>query len=132
VSLDSKDWVLERVPAMADPVTRPTRHPWWLRAMYTVLLVAVLSLMLLFLQDVLVAVESEGGELHHLFVFDLAWPFFLIAGLASLIAGLASLIIGLLRADAGLTRYGAFAVAVVAGAVLLIVIAERLQAPEHP
>jgi hypothetical protein len=116
---------------MAHPVTRPISHPWWLRAMYTVLLVAVLSLVLLLLQDVLTAVESEGGELHHLFVFDLAWPLFLVAGLASLIAGLVSLIIGLLRADAGLTRYGALAVAFVLGAVLLIVIAEKLEAPEH-
>jgi hypothetical protein len=118
---------------MAHPVTRPIRHPWWLWAMYTVLLVAVLSLVLLLLQDVLTAVESEGGELHHLFVFDLAWPLFLVAGLASLIAGLASLIIGVLRADAGLTRYGALAVAFVLGAVLLIVAAEKLQAPapEH-
>lgn len=118
---------------MARVVTRPTRHPWWLRAMYTVLLVAVLSLVLLLLQDVLAVVESEGGELHHLFVFDLAWPLFLVAGLASLIAGLVSLLIGVLRADAGLTRYGALAVAFVLGAVLLIVAAEKMQAPapEH-
>jgi hypothetical protein len=111
---------------------RRIRHSWLLRAMYTVLLVAVLSLVLFLLQDVLTAVESEGGELHHLFVFDLAWPLFLVAGLASLIAGVISLIIGLIRPDAGLTRYGTLAVAFVLGTVLLIVIAEKLQAPEHP
>jgi hypothetical protein len=119
---------------MARAVMRRTRHPWWLRAMYTVLLVAVLSLVLLLLQDVITVLESEGGELHHLFVFDLAWPLFLVAGLTSLIAGLVSLLIGLLRADAGLTRYGALAVAFVLGAVLLIVASEKAQtsAPEHP
>lgn len=118
---------------MAQAVTRRTRHPWWLRAMYSVLLVAVLSLVLLLLQDVLTVVESERGELHHLSVFDLAWPLFLVAGLVSLIAGLVSLLIGLLRADAGLTRYRLLAVAFVLGAVLLIVAAEKLQAPasEH-
>ena len=119
---------------MARAVTRRTRHPWWLRAMYTILMVAVLSLVLLVLQDVLAVFESKGGELHHLFVFDLAWPLFLVAGLASLIAGLVSLLIGVPRADAGLTRYGALAVAFVLGAVLLIVAGEKLQAsaPEHP
>jgi hypothetical protein len=118
---------------MARAVTRRTRHPWWLGAMYTVLLVAVLSLLLLLLQDVLTVVESEGGELHHLFVFDLAWPLFLVAGLVSLIAGLVSLLIGLLRADAGLTRYGLLVVAFLLGAILVIVAVDRLQAPasEH-
>lgn len=118
---------------MARAVTRRTRHPWWLGAMYTVLLVAVLSLLLLLLQDLLTVVESEGGELHHLFVFDLAWPLFLVAGLASLIAGLVSLLIGVLRADAGLTRYGLLVVAFLLGAILLIVAVDRLQAPapEH-
>ena len=111
---------------------RRIRHSWLLRAMYTVLSVAVLSLVLLLLQDVLTAVESEGGELHHLFVFDLAWPLFLVAGSASLIAGVVSLIIGAIRANAGLTRYGALAVAFVLGTVLLILVAEKLQAPEHP
>jgi hypothetical protein len=118
---------------MARAVTRRTRHPWWLGAMYTVLLVAVLSLVLLLLQDVLTVVESDGGELHHLFVFDLAWPLFLVAGLVSLIAGLVSLLIGLLRADAGLTRYGLLVVAFILGAILLIVAVDRVQAPapEH-
>jgi hypothetical protein len=101
--------------------------------MYIVLLVAVLSLVLLLLQDVLTIVESKGGELHHLFVFDMAWPLFLVAGLVSLVAGLVSLLIGLLRADAGLTRFGLLAVAFLLGAVLLIVAVERLPAPapEH-
>jgi hypothetical protein len=104
------------------------RPPWWLRAMYAVLLLAVLSLVLLVLQDVLTAVEPEGGELHHLFVFDLAWPVFLIAALATLIAGVATLVIGRLRSDARLTRYGVWAVAFL-GVTALIIVTESLQPP---
>ena len=74
--------------------------------MYAVLLLAVLSLVILVLQDVLTTVEPEGSELHHLFVFDMAWLAFLIAGLATLIAGVAALVVGRLRSDAQLTRYG--------------------------
>jgi hypothetical protein len=94
--------------------------------MYLVLLLAVLSLMLLTLQDVLTAVEPESGELHHLFVFDLAWPVFLIAGLATVIAGVAALVIGRLRSDAQLTRYGVWAVAFLV-AVLVTVVTESPQ-----
>ena len=78
--------------------------------MYAVLLLAVLSLVILVLQDVL-TVEPEGSELHHLFVFDMAWLAFLIAGLATLIAGVAALVVGRLRSDAQLTRCGVWAVA---------------------
>jgi ABC-type Fe3+ transport system permease subunit len=70
------------------------RLPWWLRAMYAVFLIAVLSLLLLVLQNVFTTVEPEGSELHHLFVFDIAWPVFLMAGLATLIAGVAALVVG--------------------------------------
>ena len=70
------------------------------------------------LQDVLTAVEPEGGELHHLFVFDLAWPLSSIAGLATLIAGVAALLIGRPRSDARLTRYGVWAVALLGVAAL--------------
>jgi len=94
-----------------------------------VLLLAALSLVLLVLQDVLTAVEPEGGELHHLFVFDLAWPVFLIAGLGSLIAAVAALVVGRLRSDVRLTRYGVWAVAFLVVALLLIIVAESLQSP---
>jgi hypothetical protein len=97
--------------------------------MYAVLLLAALSLVLLVLQDVLTAVEPEGGELHHLFVFDLAWPVFLIAGLGSLIAAVAALVVGRLRSDVRLTRYGVWAVAFLVVALLLIIVAESLQSP---
>jgi formate-dependent nitrite reductase membrane component NrfD len=94
---------------------------------------AVLSLVLLVLQDVLTTVEPEGSELHHLFVFDVAWPVFLIARLATLIAGVAAMVVDRLRSDAQLTRYGVWAVAFLVVAVLVIVVTESLQppAPEH-
>jgi hypothetical protein len=109
------------------------RSPRWLRAMYAILLLAALSFALLVLQDILNAVEPEGGELHHLFVFDLAWPVFLIVGLASLIAGVAALVVGRLRSDARLTRYGVWAVAFLVAAVVVTFVTESLQAPapEH-
>jgi hypothetical protein len=47
---------------MAEAVTPRRRRSWWLRAMYAVLLVTLLSVVLLLLQDVLSAVEYEGGE----------------------------------------------------------------------
>ena len=109
------------------------RLPWWLQATYAVFILAVLSLVLLVLQDVFTAFEPQGSELHHLFVFDIAWPVFLIAGFATLIAGVAALVVGRLRSDAQLTRYGVWAVAFLAVAVLVIVVTESLQppAPEH-
>jgi hypothetical protein len=101
--------------------------------MYAMLLIAAVSLVLLVVQDVLTAIESEGGELHHLFVFDLAWPAFLIAGLESLVAGVAALVIGRLGRDARLTRYGVLVVALTVLAAFVIVVAESLQdpAPTH-
>jgi hypothetical protein len=114
---------------MNEASSQRVRAPWWLRAMYTLLLLAALSLVLLAMQDVLTAVEPEGGELHHLFVFDLAWPVFLIAGLATLIAGVAALVVGLLRSDTRLTRYGVWALALLVVAVLLIIVTESLMPP---
>jgi hypothetical protein len=119
---------------MTEPGSARVRSPWWLRAMYAVLLLAVLSFVLAVLQDVITALEPEGGELHHLFVFDLTWPVFLIAGVASLIAGAAALVIGRLRSEVQLTRYGVWAMAFIGVAVLVIIVAEssQSQAPEHP
>jgi len=114
---------------MNEASSQRVRSPRWLQAMYAVLLLAALSLVILVLQDVLTAVEPEGGELHHLFVFDLAWPLFLIAALATLIAGVAALLIGRLRSDNRLTRYGVWAVAFLVVAVLIIIVTESLQPP---
>jgi len=97
--------------------------------MYALLLLAALSLVLLVIQDVFTAVGPEGGELHHLFVFDLAWPVFLIAGLATLIAGVAAPVVSLLRSDTRLTRYGLWAFAFLLVAVLVIIVTESLQPP---
>jgi hypothetical protein len=119
--------------SMTEAGSEQVRSPWWLRVMYAVLLLAALSLVLLVLKDVIAAVEPEGGELHHLFVFDLAWPVFVIAGLATLLAGVAALVVGRLRSNPRLTRYGVWAMAVIVVAVVLIVVTESQQppAPEH-
>ena len=54
---------------------------WWsLRALYAILIVSAVALVILVLRDVVATLEADtGGELHDLFVFDLAWPVFLIA-----------------------------------------------------
>jgi hypothetical protein len=106
-----------------------TRVSLLLKTLYVVLVIAAVSLAVMFLQDIVAAVEGEGGELHHLFVFDLAWPVFLVTGLASAVAGLAALIMGRLRADVRLTRYGLWAVGFALFAVAIVVISESLEAP---
>jgi len=105
------------------------RIPLLLKTLYIVLVIAAVSLAVMFLQDIVATVEGEGGELHHLFVFDLAWPVFLVAGLASVVAGLAALVLGRLRADARLTRYGLWAVGFVVFAIAVVVVAQSLEAP---
>jgi hypothetical protein len=86
-----------------------------LRLLYGVLVVAVVSLALIFLQDVLAALEAEehageeDGGLHHLFIFDLAFPVFLFSTLVTLVGGVVALILGLVRHLAPLRRYAVFA-----------------------
>jgi hypothetical protein len=98
---------------------------WWLfRVLYAILIISAAALVVLLLGDVIAAVEAgTGGELHDLFVFDLAWPVFLIGSLATLVAGVAALIAGLLRQSPGLRRYATWALAytVVAVALLFVV-----------
>jgi hypothetical protein len=108
----------------------PRMHiPLLLKILYVVLVIAAVSLAVMLLQDIVAALEGEGGELHHLFVFDLAWPVFLVAALASAVAGVAALITGRLRADARFTRYGLWAVGFVVFAIAVVVVGESLQAP---
>jgi hypothetical protein len=110
-----------RSPRMGIPVL--------LKALYVVLVIAAVSLAVMFVQDLVAALEGEGGEIHHLFVFDLAWPVFLVSGLASTVAGLAALIMGRLRADVRLTRYGLWAVGFAVLAIATVVVSESLEAP---
>jgi hypothetical protein len=71
-------------------------------------------------------VTRSGGDRARLSRQDFANEVF--DPLADLVADRSDMV---LRAEAGLTRYGALAVAFVVGAVLPIVIAEKLEAPEH-
>ncbi|HKX15987.1 MAG TPA: hypothetical protein VJN19_12390 [Propionibacteriaceae bacterium] len=105
------------------------RVPLLLKSLYVVLVIAAVSLAVMLLQDLVAALEGEGGELHHLFVFDLAWFVFLVAGLASVVAGVAALVIGRLRADARFTRYGLWAVGFVVLAIAVVVVGQSLEAP---
>jgi hypothetical protein len=95
---------------------------WWLlRVLYAILIVSAAALVILLLSDVVATLEAgTGGELHDLFVFDLAWPVFVIGSLATLVAGVAALIAGLLRQSPGLKRYATSALAYAAIAVALL------------
>jgi hypothetical protein len=96
---------------------------WWLsRVLYAILIVSAAALVVLLMRDVVATLEAPtGGELHDLFVFDLAWPVFVIGSLATLVAGVAALIAGLLRRSPGLKRYGTWALAYAVIAVALLV-----------
>lgn len=95
---------------------------WWLlRVLYAIPIVSAAALVILLLRDLVATLEAgTGGELHHLFVFDLAWPVFLIGSLATLVAGVAALIAGLLRQSPGLKRYATWALAYTVIAVALL------------
>lgn len=97
---------------------------WLLRVLYAILIVSAIAFLTLLLGDLVAALEHGGeGELHHLFVFELAWPVFLIGSLATLVAGVASLIVGWLHRSAGLKRYAWWAIGYVVIALALVVVA---------
>lgn len=94
---------------------------WLLRVLYAILIASAVALLTLLLGDLVATLEAGGeGELHDLFVFELAWPVFLIGSLATLVAGVASLIVGWLRRSAGLKRYAWWAIGYVVIAVALV------------
>ena len=98
----------------------------WLRALYLLPVLTVVSLVTLFAQDVVSEIEErrgEHGELHHLVVFDLAWPVFLVSALLTLCTGLVGLGFGRFRHRPGATRYGAWALGSVVLAVVAVVLA---------
>ena len=70
-------------------------RPMWL--LYAVPIVSAIALVTLLIGDVIARLEAgehpdetEGG-LHHLFIFDLAWPVFLIATLGAILLGVGAL-----------------------------------------
>ena len=67
---------------VAGPVVEARRPPWWLMLLYALPVLSAFALATLLVGDALAAYETDedhGADLHHLFDFDLAWPFFLAA-----------------------------------------------------
>jgi hypothetical protein len=98
----------------------------WLRALYVLPVLTVVSLATLFAQDVVSEIEErrgEHGELHHLFIFDLAWPVFVVSALLTVCTGLVALVAGRFRRRPGVARYGAWALGSVVLAVVAVVLA---------
>jgi hypothetical protein len=95
----------------------------WLTALYVLPVLTLVALATLFAQDVVSEIEErrgEHGELHHLFVFDLAWPVFLVSALLTFSTGLVALVAGRIRRRARLARYGTWALGAVALAVVAV------------
>jgi uncharacterized membrane protein len=100
---------------------RPDRRRWWLAALYALLTISALALATLLIGDLIAQIEEgTGGELHHLFVFDLAWPIFLVGSLATLAAGLGALVAWRLGPSPRLGRYAMWALGYVAVAIAIL------------
>ena len=68
----------------------------------------------------------EEGELHHLFIFDIAWPVFVLSGLLALTTGVGGLAGGAMRRSPRAVRYGVWAVGYCALAVVVVIFSEAL------
>lgn len=112
----------------ADAAVRPFRAMWLL---YAVPILSAIALVLMLIQDVLVSLEAgehsdEAGEgLHHLFIFDLAWPVFLAATLGALILGVGALSVS--RGRPALRRFALVDLAYVAVAVAFLFVTGALE-----
>ena len=86
--------------------------------LYGVLIVAIVALLTLLLADLI----PETDELRHLFVFDLAWPVFLVASVATFIGGVWALVASRGGRSSALRRYAWWALgySVIAIAVLFL------------
>jgi hypothetical protein len=90
---------------------------WLLRIGYVVLIVAALAFVTLVVGEVIAAIETgehpaeEEGGLHHLFIFDWAWPIALVTSFLTLVAGIVTLIGGWVRGSWPARRYGLWALA---------------------
>jgi hypothetical protein len=114
-------------------VDAPNRSRTWLRALYVLPIVSAVSLGILLLGDLIAAIEAgehgadEDGGLHHLFVFDLAWPVFLFSAPATLMSGVAALVGSRLAPSVGFGRYAAWALGYVALALPLLLLIGALE-----
>lgn len=111
---------------VAGPVVEARRPPWWLMLLYALPVLSAFALATLLVGDALAAYETDedhGADLHHLFVFDLAWPFFLASTALTLLAGIGSLIAGMLGREPRLRRYGAIGLTWCAVAIATVAVA---------
>ena len=112
----------------ADSADSPTRGVWLL---YAVPVISAVALLTLLAGDMIAALEAgEHAEaadegLHHLFIFDLAWPVFLVATLASLALGIGSLLVS--RGRPALRRFALVDLAYVAVAVAFLFVTGALE-----
>ena len=103
-----------------------TGSSWTLRTLYAVLVLSALALATLFVGDILSAFEDadEHEEHDHFFVFDLAWPVFVVSFLVTLVAGLAALVVGRVRRSVRSRTFAARALVYCVLAVAAVVLAE--------
>jgi hypothetical protein len=105
---------------------RATGGSWALRTLYAILLVSALALITLFISDILAAFENAAEhEVHdHFFLFDLAWPVFLISFLITVVAGVCAFVLGRVRRSVRVRTFGTLAGAYCVLAVAAVFIAE--------
>jgi hypothetical protein len=105
---------------------RATGGSWALRTLYAILLVSALALITLFISDILAAFENaaEHEEHDHFFLFDLAWPVFLISFLITVVAGVCAFVLGRVRRSVRVRTFGTLAGAYCVLAVAAVFIAE--------
>lgn len=110
---------------VARPV-REARRPVVLVLLYALPVLSALALATLLVGDILSAIETDehdGSDLHHIFVFDLAWPVFLVSTALTVLMGAVALAAGRLRRDRRLLRLGAWSLGWFAVAVAIVVVA---------
>ena len=110
-----------------DSASARSSTPAWLWILYAVLVLSAVALAVILLGDLIAAIETgdhpdaaadEG--LHHLFIFDLAYPVFLVGSLVTLLAGIGALIVSVVRRVPGLRRFAVLALGFGAVAVAIL------------
>jgi hypothetical protein len=123
----------ETMAQLAAPITQRPTHPWWLQALYGVLVASAVALVALVVGEVYYAFEASGeGHTAHDHgpfgaIFDLAWFIFLPSAAATFVGAVVLSVVGAFTRRRSLTRYGLRATAYVAFAVGVIVVAALLE-----
>lgn len=96
----------------------------WLRLPYGVLGISALAFALMLLQDLLWLIEEDsGGELHHLVIFDLAWPVFVVSWLLTLVGGVVALVAWVFARRPAGARYALWALGFCAASAVVVAVA---------